>query len=88
MLSHLENTVQSIGKGSIGDGTHKIFDNIFKIGENEISFSDKNYKDNVVFGGRTLQIIDPQYLTEDPYSTFNCVGATHVIAEITFYVIT
>ena len=34
---------------------------------------------------RTLQIIDPQYLTEDPYSTFNCVGATHVIAEITFY---
>lgn len=34
---------------------------------------------------RTLQLIDPNYLTEDSFSSFGCTGATHVIAEITFY---
>ena len=35
---------------------------------------------------RTLQIVDPNYLTEDPYNTFTgCTTSSHVFAEITFY---
>jgi len=34
---------------------------------------------------RTLQLIDPDYLSEDSYSVFGCTGSTHVFAEITFY---
>jgi hypothetical protein len=34
---------------------------------------------------RVLQLVDPNYLTEDSYSVFGCTGSTHVFAEITFY---
>ena len=34
---------------------------------------------------RTLQLIDPLYLTEDPYDTFGCTGSTHVFCDIRYY---
>ncbi len=34
---------------------------------------------------RTLELIDPNYLDETAFDTFNCTGSTHVFCEIRYY---